>query len=125
MIGRHRLIWLLAVVALLASACVSEPHAACERDSAEFDLALTADSLSPNSLEACKGQQVTITVSSEADGVFHIHGYDDEIGATPVESGEQVTLEFTATHVGQFPIELHPSDDPQGVGIGVFTVYES
>ena len=60
----------------------------------------------------------------EVDGVFHIHGLDDVVPATPVIAGEHVTLEFTADRSGQFPIELHPADDPTGVSLGIFTVYE-
>ena len=41
-----------------------------------------------------------------------------------VAAGEDLQLTFTAERVGQFPIELHPADDPQGVELGVFTVHE-
>ena len=58
------------------------------------------------------------------DGVFHIHGLDTVVPATPITSGEPVTLEFTADRSGQFPIELHLADDPTGVSLGIFTVYE-
>ena len=37
---------------------------------------------------------------------------------------EEVTLEFIADRSSQYPIELHASDDPQGVTIGIFTVHE-
>ena len=53
-------------------------------------------------------------VDSEVDGVFHIHGLDDLVPATPVVAGEQVTLEFTVDRSGQFPIELHPGRRPSG-----------
>ena len=44
--------------------------------------------------------------------------------ATPIMSGDPVTLEFTVDRSGQFPIELHLADDPTGVSLGIFTVYE-
>ena len=63
-------------------------------------------------------------LDSEVDGVFHIHGLDTVVPATPVDAGEPVTLEFTVDRSGQFPIELHLADNPTGVTLGIFTVYE-
>jgi hypothetical protein len=46
------------------------------------------------------------------------------VPATTVTAGEVVVLAFSAERSGQFPIELHPTDDPQGVSVGIFTVHE-
>ena len=63
-------------------------------------------------------------LDSEVDGVFHIHGLDTVVPATPIRSGDPGTLEFTVDRSGQFPIELHLADDPTGVSLGIFTVHE-
>ena len=72
----------------------------------------------------CRDQEVTLTIEPEVDGVFHIHGYDEQVPATEVRAGEPIALDFTAARSGQFPIEFHPAADPAGVEIGVFTVHE-
>ena len=105
--------------------CVSENRpATCNTDETTIELTVSATDLEPNDPSACRDQIVTMILDSEVDGVFHIHGLDRVVPATPVVSGEQVTLEFTVDQSGQFPIEIHPGDDPQGVSIGIFTVYE-
>ena len=112
---------------VLLGACVEDtgPDAqACAAQTVEIGLALSADALDPNDPAVCRDQEVTLVVSSAVDGVFHIHGYDEEVSATEVHPGEMVELRFTAARSGQFPIELHPLDDPAGVDIGVFTVHE-
>jgi len=121
---RRRAIVLLVVPAILA-ACVSDTRpAACDADRVTIDVALTATELTPNDPSVCRDQDVTLVVDSSTDGVLHLHGYDEAVPATTVRSGETVTLEFTASRSGQFPIELHPGDDPEGVAVGIFTVHE-
>lgn len=117
----------LATALLLLTACVEDtgPDAeACAAPTVEIELALAADALTPNDPAVCRDQEVTLVISPEVDGVFHIHGYDQQVPATQVRSGEEVELRFTASRSGQFPVELHPQDDPAGVAIGVFTVHE-
>ena len=36
--------------------------------------------------------------------------------------GQTLELEFEASRAGQFEIELHPADAPDGVAVGIFTV---
>lgn len=112
---------------LLVTACVEDtgPDAeACAAPSVEIELALSADAMAPNDPAVCRDQEVTLVIAPEVDGVFHIHGYDEQVPATEVRTGEEIELRFTASRSGQFPIELHPGDDPAGVEIGVFTVHE-
>jgi hypothetical protein len=112
---------------LLLTACIEDtgPDAeACATPSVDIALALSADALEPNDPAVCRDQDVTLVISAEVDGVFHIHGYDEAVPATEVSAGEEMRLRFTASRSGQFPIELHPQDDPAGVEIGVFTVHE-
>jgi hypothetical protein len=117
----------LAGALLLLTACVEDTGQdaeACAAPTVEIELALSADALDPSDPAVCRDQEVTLLISPEVDGVFHIHGYDEEVPATEVRSGEETELRFTAARSGQFPIELHPLDDPAGVEIGVFTVHE-
>jgi hypothetical protein len=126
----RRIADLLVAAALVASvlgACVTSAGpvpSTCAAPSVEVALVLAPDALTPNDPRACRGQNVVLAISAEADGVFHIHGYDDTIPATTVIGGEETRLEFEAVRAGQFPIEFHPADDPQGVELGIFTVHE-
>lgn len=118
---------LASALMVLLGACVEDagPDAeACAAPTVEIELALSAEALDPSDPAACRDQEVTMIISSEVSGVFHIHGYDEEVPATEVRSGEVIELRFTAARSGQFPIEFHPLDDPTGVEIGVFTVHE-
>jgi hypothetical protein len=118
---------LLIVVGAVLGGCVNDnrPDASsCAAPSARLDVTLTADALDPSDPAVCRGQQVTMVVHSEVDGMIHLHGYDRAVPATPVKAGRDVTLSFTADTSGQFPIELHPEEDPRGVEVGIFTVHE-
>jgi len=116
---------LLLVLAVGVAGCVSDARPeACDAASVTIDLALTAADLIPDDPAVCRDQDVTLVVTSDADGVLHIHGYDEAVPATSVTAGETLSLEFTASRSGQFPIELHSSDDPEGVVLGIFTVHE-
>jgi len=117
-----RIPWVVALAVLLA-ACLG-PDPSCAALPGEIELALTAESLTPANPRVCRGTDVTLTIASEVDGIFHIHGYDDLAPATPVTPGESVELAFSAERSGQFPIELHPADDPAGVNVGLLTVHE-
>lgn len=116
----------LAAVVLL-TACVENTApdpVACAAPAVELELALGADALTPNDPSVCRGQEVTLVITPAVDGVFHIHGYDAEVPATEVADGQEIELRFTAARSGQFPIELHLLDAPEGAEIGVFTVHE-
>ena len=115
---------LATTLIVVMTACVSENRpAACDEPAISLDLVLTATALRPSDPAVCGDQQVTLVIASEVDGVIHIHGYDAAVPATSVTAGEELELTFVAGRVGQFPIELHPADDPSGIGIGVFTVH--
>lgn len=121
----RRLTLLLAALTLLATACVEDSRpATCDDPRIELELDLSAEALTPDAPAVCRDQEVTLRIASEVDGVIHIHGYDAVVPATEVVAGEELRLTFTAERSGQFPIELHPADDPRGVSVGVFTVHE-
>lgn len=113
---------LLACAGLLA-ACIG-PSAACEALPEEIELTLSAEMLTPSDPAVCRGDEVTLTVTPEVDGILHIHGYDEDVPATSVTAGEVIELSFMATRSGQFPIELHTDENTQGIGVGLFTVNE-
>lgn len=118
------------VVLLVAAAtvgCVPDTTPdgeACAQRALELELTLTAEALEPGAPSVCRDQEITLVVTSEVDGVLHIHGYDDEVPAFQVASGEVTEITFTAGRSGQFAVELHPGDDPRGVEVGLFTVHE-
>jgi FtsP/CotA-like multicopper oxidase with cupredoxin domain len=86
--------------------------------------ALSGDHLTPQSIDVCKGQQVTLEITTERAGEIHLHGYDVEAPEVEVTPGDTATFAFKATRPGQFPIELHtPNNEPE-IQIGVFTVHE-
>jgi hypothetical protein len=114
---------MLGALALVLAACVG-PNPSCAALPSEIALTLTADSLTPDGPQVCRGADVTLVIDSQVDGVFHIHGYDDLAPALPVTTGESVELAFTASRSGQFPIELHPAGEPAGVNVGLLTVHE-
>jgi len=108
---------------LAAAGCIGGSPT-CDALPTAIDLTLTADSLTPQDPAVCRDRDVTLAVTSNVDGVFHIHGYDEEVPATTVTAGEPVELTFTASRSGQFPIELHTDENTQGVNVGIFTVHE-
>jgi hypothetical protein len=115
----------LVALAVALAGCVSENRPAdCDADERTIEVTVSARSLEPDDPAACRDQLVTLVVDPEVDGVFHIHGLDAVVPATTITAGEELTLAFEATTSGQFPIELHPADDPQGVTIGILTVHE-
>ena len=123
---RARTAVLALAVGLLVVGCIDQQGLPpdCDETSVTRDATLTATELTPNAIEVCRGQDVTLNIDAQVDGVFHLHGYDDTVPATSVSSGDELTLEFAAVRSGQFPIELHPAADPTGVTVGIFTVHE-
>lgn len=106
------------------AACVGDSRPSSCEGPVTIDAALSAEAFTPPDPAVCRDQEVTLRVASEVNGVIHLHGYDDQVPATPVTAGETLELRFTATRSGQFPIELHPEQDPRGAEVAVFTVHE-
>jgi hypothetical protein len=119
--------WRVAVAGLFVviglAGCI-DTDADCGALPMRIELTLTADGLMPPNPTVCRDRDVTLAVTSEVDGVLHIHGYDEQVPATTVAAGEVTELAFTAVRSGQFPIELHTDEDTQGVSLGIFTVDE-
>jgi hypothetical protein len=114
----------LLIAALLLAACVEESRpSGCDEDEVEIAVELTATTMTPSAPAACRDQAITLLVTSEVDAVFHIHGYDDSVPATEIAADATTSIEFVAERAGQFPIEIHPAEDPQGVEVGILTVH--
>ena len=115
----------LLLLVVLLSACVDDARPeTCDESAVTIEVRLTESTMTPSDPAVCRDQEVTLVVNAEVDGFIHIHGYDDAVPVTEVVAGEEERLEFVAGRSGQFPIEIHPADDPQGIDVGVFTVHE-
>jgi len=114
----------IAVLLLAAASlgCVEQAELPddCDASAVNREVSLSGERLDPESIDVCKGQEVTIEIASELAGDLHLHGYDDEV---TVEAGGTATLTFTATIAGQFKIELHAADDSEAE-VGLLTVHE-
>lgn len=116
---------LLAAAALTGCAGGVQRPDDCAAPSVERAATLTSDyRLEPNAIAVCRGQQVTLEVDVQTDGVLHLHGYDDQTSAQEVTAGTPLTMTFDAVRAGQFVIELHTSDGPAELDVGVLTVDE-
>jgi hypothetical protein len=112
------------VVAARVAACVNggrPPELYSKHPTNKSSAHHAHDSLDPNALAGCRGQQVSLSVTIGQDGVLHLHGYEL---AKEVRSGQTATFDFLADQSGQFVIELHNATHPSGLALGIFTVYE-
>ena len=116
---------LLAFLGVVTLASCLEPSPDCEALAADIEVTVTAGAMTPSDPAVCRGDAVTLQIASEVDGFVHVHGFDDdELPAIPVAAGETVEVRFAAVRSGQFPVEVHPQDDPAGVSIGLLTIHE-
>jgi hypothetical protein len=113
-------------VAAVGVACVPQVQlpGTCDNPSVVLHATLADEQLTPRTLEVCRHQHVTLEVDVQRDGVFHIHGYDDQASAIEVRDGATLKVVFTAVRSGQFPIALHTTDGPAEVTIGTLIVHE-
>lgn len=120
------LLSIAAAGGILLAGCVPDTDLpeTCDDASVTFQATLVEERLEPSTLEACRGQQVTIQLRVERDAIFHLHGYDAELPAREVRTGEDVALTFEASRAGQFPIEIHTTDGPGEAEVGTLVVHE-
>lgn len=116
----------LLMVAAIAIGCVEQADLPddCGAGSVERQASLSGDRLDPESIDVCKGQKVTLKISTERAGEIHLHGYDEEAPGVEVEAGDMATFSFTATRAGQFPLELHTPNEGPEIEVGLLTVHE-
>jgi FtsP/CotA-like multicopper oxidase with cupredoxin domain len=67
----------------------------------------------PAEIEVTKGDQVTIQVTTDADGEVHVHGYEIE---KPIKAGQTVTVAFEADLDGKYEIEQHFESGGEEIG---------
>ncbi|MGO1384559.1 MAG: hypothetical protein ACTHU1_07140 [Arachnia sp.] len=53
------------------------------------------------------GSLVTLSVTSEVDGLIHVHGFEETIDLVP---GETAEVTFKASMTGAFDVETHEPD---------------
>lgn len=93
----------------------------CSATTVQREATLTGDRLDPQAINVCKGQELTLKITSERAGEIHLHGYEEEM---EVEPGDTATFTFNTTLPGQFPIELHTPNNGPEIEIGILTVNE-
>ena len=115
----------LAGFLLVAAACVPQSSlpSDCDASEVERSATLAGQQLDPSAIDVCRGQGVTLTVTTERDGVLHLHGYDDQGAAVEIHIGETAHLVFTASRPGQFPVEFHDANG-SSEEVGILTVHE-
>ncbi|MGZ6372201.1 MAG: cupredoxin domain-containing protein [Candidatus Limnocylindria bacterium] len=116
----------LLLVGLVVAACVAEavlPND-CNAAAVQRATTLNGDHLDPQTIDVCKGQQVTLKVTTQRAGEIHLHGYDVEAPEVKVEPGDTATFKFKATRPGQFIIELHTPNEGPEIQVGLLTVHE-
>ena len=106
-----------------ATSCVSERTLPddCLAATVQREATLAGDRLDPESISVCKGQELTLAITTQRAGEIHFHGYEKEMD---VEAGETATVKFSLTLAGQFPIELHAPNNGPEIEIGILTVNE-
>ena len=116
----------LLLLAAISIGCVQQAGLPddCDASAVQRDASLSGDRLDPESIDVCKGQQVTIEIATERAGEIHLHGYDAEAPEVAVEAGETATFKFRATRAGQFVIELHTPNEGPEIEVGLLTVHE-
>jgi hypothetical protein len=113
------------VAVLAAAGCVdAERPTDCGDEEVARELQVADGRATPDDPAVCRGQDVTLRVISEEDGILHVHGYDDELPAIPVVAGQTIEVRFIAARSGQFRVELHRDEDPAGVEVAILTVHE-
>ena len=106
----HRLVrTLLPIVIILGLVGCSSPDAV---PPTTIRLAVSSEApAEPVVEEVALGSMVTLEVSSEADGLLHVHGYEEEL---QLAAGETVERTFKAGMTGAFEVETH---DPEAVWV--------
>lgn len=122
--SRAALVFTALLILASAAACVPQTTlpADCDAERVSRQATLVGERLSPEEIDMCRDQEVALQITVDADGVLHLHGYDDAAPAQAVEAGQTITLTFTAARAGQFVIEFH--DATADREIGILTVHE-
>lgn len=113
----------LTVGLVLLPGCTAST-VSCPTAAVTVEAIVTSGAMDPSAIAVCRGQEVTLEVHSQTNAVLHLHGFDDQVPAISLTSGQTTTLQFSAKVAGQFIIELHDRSGVNSVEIGVLTVNE-
>ena len=95
------------LVTLLATAAIVALIAACgggEPEEITFDLEIKERQINIDVMEAKQDDTVTLSISTDEPGEFHLHGYDLQ---KEITTGEVTTLTFITFATGKFNIVFH------------------
>jgi hypothetical protein len=81
----------------------------------KFDIHVTGTKSDLGDFSATKGDEITLTITTDKDEEVHLHGYDIHFSC---KAGTPLTKTFTADKTGQFEYELEATMDH----LGNFTV---
>lgn len=96
---------LLPVVVILGLlGCSAESEV--EPTSVVLDVTATAPA-EPREEAVPLGSLVTLSVTSEVDGLVHVHGFEEIVDLVP---GETAEVTFKASMTGAFEVETHEPD---------------
>lgn len=70
-----------------------------------IEVTLAKRVLTPNIVTVNEGDKVTIRVTGDEAGEFHVSGYDLE---NDMEAGKLLSFNFVAKNAGRYNFELHP-----------------
>ncbi len=87
------------------------PNEVVETKTGISSLTLSKRILTPNMVTVTQGDQVTIKVTSDEAGEFHVSGYEIENDMT---AGSELSFSFTADKAGRYNFELHPKAEGGG-----------
>lgn len=68
-------------------------------------VSLSGRALSPKEVSVFQGQEVTLHITSDEQGEFHIAGYEHVF---PLTEGSTAIFTFNALRQGRFSLEFHP-----------------
>lgn len=110
----------IGLVALLVALALGQ-GTECPEPPVVIEAQIDFTSLEPSELRACRGQEVTLRLTPEFDGIVHIHGIEI---AREIRDGQPLDLVFTPQQSGQFVIETHTHDSDEAPQVGVLIVDE-
>lgn len=110
----------VGLVALLVALALGQ-SADCPEPPVVIDAQVDFTTLEPSEMRVCRGQEVTLRLSPQFDGIVHIHGIDI---AREVRDGRPIDLVFIPDQSGQFTIETHTHDSDEAPQVGVLIVDE-
>ena len=101
--GRKALIFFVLLTSLTFAACGSGAPQALE-----VAVEIGEEKMSPEAVRVKQGDTVTLKISAEEPGEFHLHGYDLEVDVEPAEGADMV---FVADATGRFRITFHHQEE--------------